>query len=154
MEYTNVKKKKKKRKTCHSLLPPSVSLSGFSFCDIHFQKWKFNRRLWCKSQAITLCGVEARIKPSNHSRLCLGASNVVSNLLDHPYIFNCAISASYIQSLRFAGPQRKRKFRELPTWIFLETSHGGKISKTPGEKKNSLNTLTCRKMLQFNLCHF
>lgn len=75
-----------------------------SFSDIHFQKLKFNRRLWCKSQTITLCGVEGRIKPSNHSCRCLGASNIMPYLLDRSHIFQCVIAANNSQCLRFVGP--------------------------------------------------
>ena len=103
-----------------SLLPPPIWLPvRLSFSDIHFQKWKFNRRLWCKSQAIALCGVEGRIKPSNHSRRCLGASNIMPYPLDRSHILQCAIAANNSPCLRFVGPKRRRKFRELPTWLFF-----------------------------------
>ena len=96
--------------------PPSIWLPvRLSFSDIHFEKWNFNRRLWCKSQAITLCGVEGRIKTSNHSCRCFGAGYIMPYPLDRLHIFHCVNAANNCRCLRFVGPQRRRKFRELPT---------------------------------------
>lgn len=56
-----------------------------------------------------------RIKPSNHSSRCLGASNIIPiRLIIH--IFQCVIAANS-GCLRFVGRYRRRKFRELPTFF-------------------------------------
>ena len=48
-------------------LPLPIRLTScllVTFCGIHFQKWKANRHLWCKSQAITQGGVASSINTS------------------------------------------------------------------------------------------
>lgn len=87
----------------------------FSFSDIHLEKWKFNRRLWCKSQAIIQCGVKGRIKPSNPSCICLTACSIMPHLLDQPCTFRCEFAASKqsIPALRVS--LEEDKLRESPT---------------------------------------
>lgn len=112
-----------------------------SSSNIHLQKWKLNRRLWCKSQAITLCGVESRIKPSNHSHCCSSSSYFVPQPLDRWSVFQHVIAANNFPYLHYLGPSRRGRFRELPAWfvsLWCVKSSGGNISITQQDEKKSL----------------
>lgn len=71
-------------------LPPSIWLSvGRPFTDIHFQKWKANRRLRCKSQAVTLHGVGRGINPPKSVSLLTGAKSIRPHRFDWENPFHC-----------------------------------------------------------------
>lgn len=132
--------KYKCEKTVTPTSPPSGAPSGCHLVIFVFQKWKFSRRLWCKSQAITLCGVEGRIKPSNHSSRCLGAGNIMPYPLDRSHISMRDCSQQQLMP-PLCRSLEAEKVQRITNMYFFFSSHwcvkssGGNISRTQQGKK-------------------
>lgn len=86
--------------------------------DIHFQKGKFNRRLWCKSLAITPCVAVCRIKPSAHFCFCFGVSSIVPHPLDdlHISVYDCHQQRSM---LLLCGSSEAEKVQRITNILFF-----------------------------------